>query len=113
MPQDDRRKLEQVEEKLEKLKARRDLLEDRKEPLEKSELRFLKEFDEELKDLKAKEKYWQGIIEKGISYELTIAAGNAQDVLTTNEELIYSVAKRAVTEAFTTAPAGLKAIDFR
>jgi hypothetical protein len=36
----------------------------------------LREFDKELEKLEAKEKYWQGIIEKGNGYELTIATGN-------------------------------------
>jgi hypothetical protein len=77
MSQEDRKELKLVEEKIENLKASRNFLEDKKEQLEKSELRFLREFDTELEKLEAKEKYWQGIIEKGISYELTIATFNA------------------------------------
>jgi hypothetical protein len=77
MPSHAENELKLVEEKIENLKASRNFLEDKKEQLEKSELRFLREFDKELEKLEAKEKYWQGIIEKGISYELTIATGNA------------------------------------
>ena len=57
----DREKLQQVEEKIEKLY---ELL--NKQGLTKREEYELKNFDEELRKLEADKKFWQGIIEKGI-----------------------------------------------
>ena len=57
------KELKLVEEKLEKLKARRDLLLDKEIKLP-SEIAFLEDF----KKLEADKKFWQGIIEKGIIY---------------------------------------------
>ena len=69
MPSHAENELKLVEKEIKDFKARMELLEDKKEPLEKSELRFLREFDKELEKLEAKEKYWQGIIEKSnLSY---------------------------------------------
>ena len=57
------KELKLVEEKIEKFEAKRDLLLD-KESKKPSEIKFLEDFDEYLKQLRAKENYWQGIIEK-------------------------------------------------
>ena len=66
MPSHAEKELKLVEKDIKALKARRELLEDKKEQLEKSELRFLREFDEELKKLEAKEEYWQEIIRESL-----------------------------------------------
>jgi hypothetical protein len=61
----DRQKLQQVEDKIEALKARHlELLE--KATLTKREEFEMREFEKELAELKAKEKFWQGIIDKSI-----------------------------------------------
>ena len=58
-------KLELVENEIKVLKARRYELLD-KEIKQPSEIVLLKDFKEELAELKAKEKYWQDRIPKGV-----------------------------------------------
>ena len=62
---EDRNELKLVEEKIEKLY---ELLDKEKEVLTKREEYELKNFDSLMAKLEAKEKYWQGIIEKRIIY---------------------------------------------
>ena len=64
------RKLEEVEEKIEKLKANLLKLKkkEKREGLSSDEQVDLEEFDKELEKLEADKKYWQRIIEKRIVY---------------------------------------------
>ena len=61
----ERENLREVKKEIKELESRRDLLLD-KENKSPSEIKFLEEYDEKLKELKQDKKYWQGIIEKGI-----------------------------------------------